>query len=117
MNEKTLFTRIIDRELPADIVYEDDLCIAIKDINPRAPVHLLLIPKKPIISLSHLQDEDQALMGYLMVKLKDLAKEQGLGEHFVTRIHTGEHGGQEVFHLHIHLLGDPRDCPQEQKII
>lgn len=107
MSKKTLFSQIIDREIPADIVYEDEHCIAIKDINPRAPVHLLLIPKKPIISLSHLQEEDMALMGHLMLKLKTLATEANLGEHFVTRIHTGKHGGQEVFHLHIHLLGDP----------
>jgi histidine triad (HIT) family protein len=112
MNKKTLFSKIIDREIPADIVYEDELCIAIRDINPRAPIHILLIPKKPIISLAHLQTEDQHLMGHMMLKLKKIAQQEGLNEHFVTRIHTGEHGGQEVFHLHIHLMGDPQKSAQ-----
>ena len=112
MKDKTLFSKIIDREIPANIVYEDDLCIAIKDINPQAPVHLLLIPKKPIISLAHLTPEDQELMGHMMIKLKEIAVQVGLGEHFASKIHTGEHGGQEVFHLHIHLLGDPQKSQQ-----
>ena len=106
--EKSIFSKIIDREMPAHIIYEDDLCIAIEDIAPKAPVHVLLIPKKPIINLAHLQAEDATLMGHMLLRLQQIAKDLGIGEHFVTRIHTGAHGGQEVFHLHIHLLGDPK---------
>lgn len=107
MTEKSIFSKIIDREIPADIVYEDEYCFAIRDIVPKAPVHLLIIPKKPIISLAHLQQQDADLMGHMMLLLNKLSKQEGLGNHFVTRIHTGEYGGQEVFHLHIHLMGDP----------
>lgn len=103
--EKTLFSKIIDRELPAHIVHEDDKCIVIKDINPKARIHLLIIPKKPIPTLFDLAPEDKDLMGHMMLLLPQLAKVQGL-EGFKTQIHTGELGGQEVFHVHIHLLGD-----------
>lgn len=103
--EKTLFSKIIDRELPAHIVHEDDKCIVIKDINPKARIHLLIIPKKPIPTLFDLAPEDKDLMGHMMLLLPQLAKAQGL-EGFKTQIHTGELGGQEVFHVHIHLLGD-----------
>ena len=108
MTESSIFTKIINRQIPADIVYEDDDCIVIKDIAPKAPIHVLMIPKKPIISLAHLEYEDKALMGHMLVTITDVAKQLGIGEHFVTKIHTGEHGGQEVFHLHIHLMGDPQ---------
>lgn len=103
--EKSIFSKIIDREIPADILYEDEKCIVIQDINPKARVHLLVIPKKPIPTLFDLSPEDKDLMGHMMLLLPQLAKSQDL-EGFKTQIHTGEAGGQEVFHIHIHLLGN-----------
>jgi len=102
--EKTLFSKIIDREIPATIVYEDDKCIVINDINPKARVHLLVIPKKPIATLFDLTPEDKDVMGHMMLLLPQLAQAQNL-EGFKTQINTGVAGGQEVFHIHIHLLG------------
>ncbi|MBE0493050.1 MAG: histidine triad nucleotide-binding protein [Thiomicrospira sp.] len=104
ITEPTLFTRIINKELPAEFVYEDDKCVVIKDINPKARVHLLIIPKKPIPTLFDLKPEDKDLMGHMMLLLPQIAQSQNL-DGFKTHIHTGETGGQEVFHLHIHLLG------------
>lgn len=103
--EPTLFARIISKELPAEFVYEDDKCVVIKDINPRARVHLLIIPKKPIPTLFDLKPEDKDLMGHMMLLLPQIAQSQNL-DGFKTQIHTGESGGQEVFHVHIHLLGN-----------
>ncbi|MBF6057451.1 MULTISPECIES: histidine triad nucleotide-binding protein [Thiomicrorhabdus] len=102
--EKSIFSKIIDREIPSDIVYEDDKCIVINDINPKARVHLLVIPKKPLETLFELSPEDKDLMGHMMLLLPQLARAQGL-DGFKTQINTGESGGQEVFHIHIHLLG------------
>lgn len=103
--EHNIFSKIIDRELPADIIYEDERCIVIKDINPQARVHLLIIPKKPIATLFNLKPVDKDLMGHMMLLLPQLAESQGL-DGFKTQINTGESGGQEVFHIHIHLLGN-----------
>jgi histidine triad (HIT) family protein len=103
--DKTLFTRIIDREIPADIVYEDDLCLAFRDINPQAPVHVLIIPKKPIPSLAQLDSDDAALIGRLLVVARDLADQLELSNGYRTVINAGVDGGQTVDHLHIHLLG------------
>lgn len=103
--EKTLFKRIIDREIPAEIVYEDDLCLAFKDVNPQAPVHILVIPKKEIPSIAHLENEDQALAGHLVLIVGKLAKELGLDNGYRTIVNTGKEGGQTVDHLHLHLLG------------
>ena len=100
----TIFTKIINKEIPADIVYEDELCLAFKDINPQAPVHILLIPKKEIISSQHIKKEDQSLMGHLMVKVPEIAKLVGLSSYRLV-VNTGEDGGQTVFHIHIHILG------------
>ena len=102
----SIFTKIINREVPAEIVYEDDKSIVIKDIHPKAPVHLLVIPKKPIPSLMELTPEDRDIIAHLMLLLPQIAKAHHL-EGFKTQINTGEKGGQEVFHLHIHLMGDP----------
>lgn len=102
----TIFSKIINREIPAQIVYEDDLCLAFKDINPQAPVHILLIPKKPIRSLAEVQTNDAALLGHMMVTLSNLAKSQGLAEKGYRVIaNTNDDGGQTVHHLHFHLLG------------
>ena len=102
---ETLFTRIIAREIPADIVYEDDQCLCFKDINPQAPVHLLLIPKKVIPRLADSEAQDQDILGYLMLKASDIAQQQGIGDAFRLVVNNGEGAGQAVFHLHIHILG------------
>ncbi len=102
----TLFTKIINKEIPADIVYEDDICLAFRDINPQAPVHLLIIPKKEIVSIDTLTDDDKDILGHIMVTTAKIAKQEGLDENgyrVVTNI--GVNGGQSVFHLHFHLLG------------
>ena len=101
----TIFTKIIEREIPADIVHEDDLCLAFHDVSPQAPTHVLLIPKKPIVSLDDLSDDDAAVAGHLMMMVPQIAAKLGLEQGYRTVVNTGEHGGQSVFHLHIHILG------------
>lgn len=101
----SIFTRIIKGEIPAEIVFEDEKVICIKDINPKAPVHVLLIPRKPIVSLVELDAEDQALMGHMCMLLPVIAKQLGLDAGFRTIINTGKGGGQEVDHIHFHILG------------
>lgn len=103
--EKTIFKKIIDREIPADIIYEDELCLAFNDVNPQAPVHVLVIPKQEISSMAHLQDSDQALVGHLLLTVGKLAKQLGLESGYRTIVNTGKEGGQTVDHLHLHLLG------------
>ncbi len=105
MPNDTIFSKIISREIPADIVYEDELCLAFRDVAPKAPVHILVIPKKPIPYLSAAQAEDKALLGHLLLTVSEIAKEQSLEEGYRVVINTGEEGGQTVFHLHLHLLG------------
>ena len=105
--DSCVFCRIVAGELPASVVYEDDAIMAFKDLHPEAPVHVLVIPKKHIASLVHLEAEDAGLMGHLMLKLPELATAQGLGQGFKSRINTGLAGGQEVAHLHVHLTGRP----------
>ena len=100
----SVFTKIINKEIPADIVYEDEQCLAFKDINPQAPVHVLLIPKKEIRSSQEIQAEDQKLMGHLMIKIPEIAKKLNLSSYRLV-INTGESAGQTVFHIHIHILG------------
>jgi histidine triad (HIT) family protein len=101
----TIFLKIINREIPADIVYEDDLCLAFRDVSPQAPVHVLLIPKRPIASLNELHPDDAALSGHLLLTVPRIAAQLGLTGGFRTVINTGVHGGQTVYHLHIHILG------------
>jgi len=101
-----LFCKIVAGEIPADIVYEDDKILVFKDINPSATVHLLMIPKIHVESLAQLDQTHHDLIAYMMLKLPELALQQGLSEGFRTIINTGKGGGQEVFHLHIHLLGE-----------
>jgi len=101
----TIFAKIIDRQIPADIVYEDDLCLAFNDINPQAPVHILLIPKKPIAKLVDSETADQDMLGHLMLKAAVIARDQGVGEAFRLVVNNGAEAGQEVFHLHLHILG------------
>jgi histidine triad (HIT) family protein len=109
---ETLFTRIINRQIPADIVYEDEHCIAIKDVNPQAPVHLLLIPKKPIDRLSNAQAEDQALLGHLMLAVARITRDLKIENAFRLTVNNGADAGQSVFHLHLHILaGRPFKWP------
>ena len=105
MNKKTLFEKIIDREIPSEIIYEDDLCIAIEDTNPQAPTHILLIPKKPIEKFSDLNQEDKDLLAHLCLKVNEIALICNISDSFRININNGEEAGQEVFHLHIHILG------------
>ncbi|MEI7511302.1 MAG: histidine triad nucleotide-binding protein [Candidatus Peregrinibacteria bacterium] len=100
----TIFQRIIAREIPANIEYEDDEVIAIKDIAPKAPVHILVIPKKFIPSIADATDADQILLGKLILTAQKIAKEKGL-EGYKLLFNVGEKGGQVVFHVHLHLLG------------
>ncbi len=101
----TLFGKILRKEIPANIVYEDDLCLAFRDITPQAPTHILIIPKKHIPKLADATPEDHALLGHLLIKTKEIAAKEGLVNGYRTVINTGEDGGQTVYHLHIHLLG------------
>ncbi|MBE9609182.1 histidine triad nucleotide-binding protein [Chitinilyticum piscinae] len=103
-----IFCKIAAGQIPAKKAYEDDDVVVFHDIAPKAPVHLLLIPKKHIESLFAATVEDQAILGKLLLLAPQLAKEHGLDAGFVTRIHTGAAGGQEVFHLHVHVLGQPQ---------
>ena len=100
----TLFSRIIAREIPADIVYEDDLCLAFRDINPQAPTHVLVIPKKEIPRLADAQEEDQALLGHLLLAAGKIARLLGVEDAFRLAVNNGAQAGQSVFHLHVHLL-------------
>lgn len=109
----TLFEKIIARDIPADVVFEDDHCIVIKDINPAAPVHVLIIPKKPIPKLADAEAEDQALLGHLMLTAGEVARQLGVEEGFRLIVNNGEGGGQTVFHLHLHLLAG-RDFTEAQ---
>lgn len=109
---ETLFSKIISKEIPADIVYEDELCLAFRDINPQAPTHILLIPKQPIERLVDAGGDDHVLMGHLMLKAGQIAREEGVGDAFRLVINNGEEAGQEVFHLHLHILaGRPFSWP------
>jgi histidine triad (HIT) family protein len=102
---KTLFEKICDREIPADIVYEDELCVGFRDIAPQAPVHLLVVPRKPIPRIAEAGDEDQGLIGHLLLTARKIAKEQGLAEKgFRLVVNNGPEGGEAVPHLHIHIL-------------
>jgi histidine triad (HIT) family protein len=102
-NEKTLFQKVMDREIPGDFVHEDDQCIVIRDIHPRAPVHLLVIPRKPIPSLNELEPEDASLMGHLFLVARDVINRLGHSD-YRTVFNCGAKAGQEVFHLHLHVL-------------
>ena len=100
----TIFNKIIKKEIPADIIYEDDISIAFSDVNAQAPVHILIIPKKSITKLSNASEEDQALLGHLLLKAKNIANDLGVGDAYRLTINNGAAAGQTVFHLHIHLL-------------
>ena len=103
-----LFCKIIKGEIPSNKVYEDDEVLAFKDIHPKAPVHFLIIPKKHIQSLAHAEPEDNALLGKMLGLTRKLAMQEGAVNGFRVIINTGRDGGQEVDHLHIHVLGGPQ---------
>ena len=108
----TLFEKIIAREIPANIEYEDDLSIVIHDINPQAPIHLLIIPKKPIPKISDSNVEDKDLLGHSLLVAKKVAEEKDIADNFRLVVNNGAKAGQSVFHIHIHLLsGRPLSWP------
>ena len=100
----TIFSKIIKREIPATIVYEDELCLAFRDVNPQAPVHILVVPKKPLAKVVDATAADRELLGHLLVIAGKIAKEEGHGDAFRLIVNNGEKSGQTVFHLHVHLL-------------
>ncbi len=102
---KTLFERIIAREIPADIVHEDDNCIVFHDIDPQSPTHLLVVPKQAIARISEASSESQAMLGHLLLTASKMAYKLNLEEGFRIVINNGKHGGESVPHLHVHLLG------------
>jgi Diadenosine tetraphosphate (Ap4A) hydrolase and other HIT family hydrolases len=105
--EVTIFDKIVKKEIPAKIAYEDDLCLAFHDINPQAPVHLLLIPKNRdgLSQLSKAEDKHKELLGHMMVTVAKIAKQEGLEDGYRLVINDGLGAGQSVFHLHMHILG------------
>ncbi|RCS53051.1 histidine triad nucleotide-binding protein [Bremerella cremea] len=105
MPEKTIFKRIIDKEVPANVIYEDDLCLAFTDIAPKAPTHVLIIPKKEIPTVDDIADEDAALIGHMWLVIRNLARDLDLEDGYRVIVNCKEAGGQEVPHLHYHLLG------------
>jgi len=102
---KTIFEKIADHEIPADIVYEDDRCVAFRDVKPQAPVHVLVIPRKPIPSIDAISEADTALIGHLWTVVRDVAKKLQLTGGYRVVVNCGPDGGQTVDHLHLHLLG------------
>ena len=104
----TIFSKIIAREIPADIVYEDDLCLAFRDVNPQAPVHVLIVPKREIARLVDATAEDQALLGHLMLAANKVAKQLGVDDAFRLVVNNGAEVGQSVFHVHLHILAGRR---------
>jgi histidine triad (HIT) family protein len=102
---KTLFEKIAAREIPAAIVYEDDLVLAFRDIHPQAPTHVLIVPKKPIPRLSEATADDQKLLGHLLLKAAEVAKQLNLQNGYRLVINNGADGGETVPHLHVHILG------------
>ena len=112
MNEPTVFKKILDGQIPADFVYQDDQCVAFRDVNPQAPVHILVIPRREISSLAEIVDSDAALMGHLILVAGRVAESEGLSGGYRLVVNCGADGGQAVDHLHVHILGGrPLDWP------
>ena len=105
MSEKTIFKKIIDGEIPAKLIHEDELCLAFHDVSPQAPVHVLVIPRKEIASIDDIADEDLATIGHIWGVIRDLAKSLELSDGYRVVVNCGSDGGQSVNHLHYHLLG------------
>lgn len=102
---KTLFEKIIDGEIPGDIVHQDEHCVAFRDINPAAPTHILLVPRKPIPMLSDSEPADAEVLGHMMLTAPKIAAAEGCGDAFRLVINNGAKAGQTVFHLHMHIIG------------
>jgi histidine triad (HIT) family protein len=102
--DKTLFEKIADREIPGDLVYEDDRCVAFRDIQPAAPTHVLVVPRKPIPSPDAVEEADEALVGHLFTVARKVAEQEGLTDYRLV-MNNGAGAGQSVFHLHLHVLG------------
>ncbi len=112
MAEETIFSKIIRKEIPSDIVYQDDLVTAFRDISPAAPTHILIVPNKIIPTVNDVTEEDKLTLGHLFVTAAKLAKEEGIADDgYRLIINCNDHGGQEVFHLHMHLIGGRRLGP------
>lgn len=105
MSEDTIFGKISRGEVDANIVYEDDLCLAFRDMFPAAPMHILIIPRKPIPRLCDAEQSDAELLGHMMLTANKVAEQEGLGDRFRLVINNGEGAGQSVFHLHMHIIG------------
>ena len=105
MTEKTLFSKIIDGEIPGDFVHQDDQCVVLRDVNPQAPVHLLVIPRKPIPRVGEANEEDAALLGHLLLVASEVANSESLSQGFRIVVNNGSDGGESVPHLHVHVLG------------
>lgn len=103
--DETIFSKIISKEIPADIIHEDDISLAFRDVNPQAPIHFLVIPKKPISMVEEATKPDQNLLGHLLLVAKDVAKKEKLQNGYRIVINNGKDGAQSVYHLHIHVLG------------
>ena len=104
MTEPTLFEKIINREIPAEIVYEDDLCVAFRDVNPQAPIHILIVPRKVIKRVADATPEDIPLLGHLLHAAGEIARQMNCADAFRLVVNNGAEAGQSVFHLHVHLL-------------
>lgn len=102
---ETIFSKIIRREIPADVIYEDHLALAFRDIHPQAPVHILVIPKEPIAKLADTESQNHALLGHLLLTAKRVAEQEGLTNGYRIVLNNGPDGGQTVDHLHLHILG------------
>ncbi|MCW8109405.1 histidine triad nucleotide-binding protein [Alteromonas ponticola] len=103
---ETIFTKIINREIPADILYEDDVCLAFRDVNPQAPIHFLVIPKKAIATINDIKEEDREVVGHLSMIAAKIADDLGIAdEGYRTVMNCNEFGGQSVYHIHLHVLG------------
>jgi len=101
----TIFSKILDGSIPATFIHEDDMCVAFMDVSPQAPVHFLVIPRKPIAMLEEAEDSDSALLGHMMIVANKVAMKQGLAKGYRVVVNNGVEGCQSVYHLHIHVLG------------
>ena len=116
MTEDTIFGKIVKGEIPSDIVYQDDLVTAFRDVNPQAPTHILIVPNKVIPTVDHVTPEDEQALGRMFIAAAKLAEDEGVAaDGYRLIVNCGEHGGQEVFHLHMHLLGGRRLGPMLQR--
>ncbi len=112
MAEETIFAKIIRKEIPADIVYEDDRALAFRDISPQAPVHVLVIPKEPVVNVGEAPQAQEALLGHLLWVAAEVARQEGVGDAFRVVTNSGAGAGQSVFHLHLHVIGGrPQSWP------